>query len=356
MGNIHILNTQHLSSEQALDSACDWIARIDRGLTESEKTDFQEWLHERPDNLSYILKAAKMWDKMDDLERLADIFPKSHVNKRRAPIAWGALAASLLLMLMLSLYHFSDDFLQQNNLVQTRAIESTYQTSVGEIDTITLPDGSVLALNTNTIVGMKYTNSVRVLELTKGEINIDVAHDASRPLSVLVNGKVIQAVGTVFNIEARGNLTELIVTDGKVLVEDKSTNQYKSDIANKKINLPITSLAVSRGEKIDLRKNMTEGASENIIKLSPEEIISSLAWQDKKLIFRGEKLSHAIAEINRYTDTKLSLDNNESLKNINVIGVFKTGEIVDLLDQFKKNFKIQYTKKNKNEITLYLPS
>lgn len=356
MSNIHILNTQHLSSEQALESACDWIAKIDRGLTESEKADFQKWLHEQPDNLSYILKAAKMWDKMDDLERLADIFPKSHAKKRKAPITWGALAASLLLMLMLSLHHYGGDFLQQDELLQAYALESTYQTNVGEIDTISLPDGSVLALNTNTIVNMKYTNSVRVLELTKGEINIHVAHDASRPLSVLVNGKVIQAVGTVFNIEARKNLTELIVTDGKVLVENKSTNQYKSDIANKKVSLPKTSLAVSKGEKIDLRKNMNQETPENIIKLSPEDIISSLAWQDEKLIFRGEKLSHVIAEINRYTDTKISLDNNENLKNLNVIGVFKTGEIVDLLDQFKKNFKIKYTRKNKNEITLYLPS
>ena len=81
-----------------------------------------------------------------------------------------------------------------------------------------------------------------------------------------------------------------------------------------------------------------------------------LSPEDKKLIFRGEKLSHAIAEINRYTDTKILLDNNENLKNINVIGVFKTGEITDLLEQFKTNFKIQYSRQNSHEIKLYLPS
>ena len=356
MSNIHILKTQNLSSEQALDKACDWIAKIDRGLSESENADFQEWLHAQPNNLHYVLKAAKKWDKMDDLERLADIFPKNQVNKRKTPILWGSLAASLLLMLTLSLYYFSGNVLHQNDLVQARPMESTYQTNVGEIDTITLPDGTVLALNTDTIVGMKYSDNFRMLELIKGEININVAHDTSRPLSVLVNGKVIQAVGTVFNVEVRKNYTELIVTDGKVLVEEKSTNQFKSDILNKIISLPVTSLAISEGEKIDLVQNKNKELIKNVIKLSAEDITSSLSWKEKKLIFRGEKLSHVIAEINRYTHTKLSLDNNEKLKNINVIGVFKTGELTDLLVQFEKNLKIKSTKKNKNEITLYLAS
>lgn len=356
MGNIHILNTQYLSSEKALEDACDWIAKIDRGLSESEKKSFQAWLHEQPDNLDYALKAAKMWDKLDDLERLADIFPKSQNQRRKAPILWGAIAASTLLMLTLALYNFNSHFLFQNGQMHTDVSVSKYHTNVGQIDTITLPDNSVLTMNTDTIVNMKYTEHFRVLELIKGEMNIQVAHDTTRPLSVLANGKVIQAVGTAFNVEVTKDATELIVTDGKVLVEDKSTNQFKSDIANKKINLPVTFLAIHKGEKIDFYKNKKLKASDAIIKLSSQDIISSLSWQEKKLIFRGEKLSHVINEINRYTNTKLSLDDNKKLKNINVIGVFKTNEIVDLLEQFEKNFNIQHTKKNKDKIILYLAS
>ena len=50
-------------------------------------------------------------------------------------------------------------------------------------------------------------------------MHIAVAHDPSRPLSVIVGNKVVQAVGTEFNVEiTTDNSIELIVTDGVVMV------------------------------------------------------------------------------------------------------------------------------------------
>lgn len=356
MKNIHVLKPQHLSEEKILEDACDWIARIDRGLSESETIQFQEWLYEKPEHLTQMLKTAKMWDKMDDLERLSDIFPQNQVKRKKSSFVWGSLAASLILAFTLTFYDLSDVLSDNNDTVVLQPVESTYQTKIGEIDTITLPDSSVLVLNTNTIVHMKYTNEVRVLELKQGEIHIDVAHDESRPLSVLANGKMFQAVGTAFNVEVSANVVELIVTEGKVLVEDKSANQFKADIANNKIKLPKTSLAVSKGEKIDLDIDKKSVKAKQIVKLAPIDIISSLSWQERKLIFRGETLAHVVDEISRYTDLQIELDNNEELKNINVVGVFKTGDVTELLVEFKKHFNITHEKTSDNKIKLFFAS
>lgn len=356
MDNIHVLKPMHIIEEKILEDACDWIAKIDRGLSESETSQFQEWLYEKPEHLTQMLKTAKMWDKMDDLERLSDIFPQNQVKLKKSSLVWGSLAASLILAFTLTLNNVSEVFNHNPPPIVLQPVVSTYQTKTGEIDTITLPDSSVLVLNTNTIVHMKYTNDVRVLELQQGEIHIDVAHDESRPLSVLANGKMIQAVGTSFNVEVTADLVELIVTEGKVLVENKSTNQFKADIANHKIKLPQSSLAVSKGEKVDLDIDKKSVAIKEVIKLAPIDIISSLSWQERKLIFRGETLAYVVDEISRYTDLKIELDNDEKLKKTNVVGVFKTGDVTELLAEFKKHFNITHKKTSDNKIKLYFAS
>lgn len=354
MNNVHVLKPMHPSEEKVLEDACDWIAKIDRGLSESETSRFQEWLYEKPVHFTQMLKTAKMWDKMADLERLSDIFPQIQVKRKKSTIVWGSLAASLILAFTLTLYNVPDVFNSNHNVIAVQSIESTYKTKTGEIDTITLPDGSVLVLNTNTIVHMKYTNDVRVLELQQGEIHINVAHEKSRPLSVLANGKMMQAVGTSFNVEVTADLVELIVTEGKVLVENKSSNQFKADLANHKIKLPQSSLAVSKGEKVDLDTKSTE--TKAVVKLAPIDIISSLSWQERKLIFRGETLAYVVDEISRYTDLKIELDNDEKLKKTNVVGVFKTGDVNELLVEFKKHFNIAHKKTSDNKIKLYFAS
>lgn len=355
MDNIHILKPQRSEDERILDNACDWIAKIDRGLSANETSEFQTWLYEKPEHLAQMLNAAKMWDKMDDLERLSDIFPENQVQRKKSSLFIGAMVASLVLAFTLVFLNFNQVFPTTPQIVMQPA-ESTYKTKVGEMDTITLPDNSLLVLNTNTIVNMKYTNDVRILELVQGEIHIDVAHDESRPLSVLANGKIIQAVGTAFNVEVGSDIVELIVTEGKVLVEDKSTNQFKADVANHKIKLSKTSLAVSKGEKIDLDTVEKNGKPSAVVKLDPIDIISSLSWQEKKLIFRGESLSKVVNEISRYTDLEIELDDNEELKKINVVGVFKTGDVTELLVEFKKHFNITHEKTSDNKIKLYFAS
>ena len=81
------------------------------------------------------------------------------------------------------------------------AKQLNFQTDVGESKDILLSDKSKITLNTNSFVQVRYTQHSRVINLLRGEIHIDVAHDKTRPLSVIAGDKVIQAVGTAFNVE-----------------------------------------------------------------------------------------------------------------------------------------------------------
>jgi len=358
MSNIHQLDhyakqkQEQLESEELrLNQACDWITMLDRNLTPAEKQALQSWLSTSPENLETLLEVAKLWDKMDDLSRLSDLFPQS--LKKHNSMKWAsALAASIIFALTIGLYQSGLDILPFADQ-RSSAIVGTqlnYQTGIGESNTINLPDNSKIVLNTNSFVQIKYSATARVIELQRGEIHIDVAHDKLRPLSVIAGGKVIQAVGTAFNVEVRSKLVELIVTDGKVLVGEKKIHSNSSNLEDMSKKLPQSSMAISKGEKIDL--DLTGRVIEKIIKVDPVEVAASLSWRQGNLIFRGESLADAMTEISRYTDIKFELADNQKLQQVKVAGMFKTGDVNGLLEVLNRNFNISHQKVGIDKIIL----
>ena len=351
MSNIHQIHEQEKlnkkildQNEQRLGEASDWLAKLDRGMKPEEKNALKTWLAISPENIAVFLEVAQMWDKMDELSRLSDIFPQVIATKRKTVPWYGALAASMILAITFGLYQGSFNFSPFDNGGKSAvvAIQTTYQTGIGESNTINLPDNSKIVLNTNSFVQVRYSQNARVIELQRGEIHIDVAHDKSRPFSVIAGGKVIQAVGTAFNVEVRRELVELIVTEGKVLVAKASTSLLPSTFNMMPARLPNNSMAISKGEKVDL--DLTGGFQEKVTKVDLLDIAASLSWRSGNIIFRGESLSAAMVEISRYTNIEFELADDEKLREVKVAGMFKTGDVIGLLDALSSNFNIRYEK------------
>ena len=368
--NVHSIKARRIAKnnsvkieEQRLDEASLWITKIDRTLSNKEKLSLSEWLAISKENIEVFLEVAQLWDKVETLHRLADLFPKSSsVYQNRISKPWkGALAASIALVLSLSVYMFSSDFssIYQDHLIAVSNLQSTFETKVGESETIILPDGSKIVLNTDTLAEVRFVSHARVIELKRGELHIDVAHDKSRPLSVLVAGKIIQAVGTAFNVEVRNNFVELIVTDGKVLVADIGFQSADFNIDTIGLPLPQTSVAISKGEKINLHPiglPHTTDYEEEVIHIEPIDIAASLSWRTGNLIFRGESLADAMAEISRYSNITIELDDDSDLKMTRVAGMFKTGDINGLLNVLEQNFDIHHQRISEHKIFLKLAS
>lgn len=362
MSNIHSIhrqrNNQNDNAEnQRLEEASDWIAKLDRGLSDDEKHTLQVWLSAHPQHITVLLEVAQLWDKMDELSRLSDLFPVAPVNHKASPKWISAMAASFVLALMVGIYQVGVNFtlfgFGQESVVVAK--QMNYQTEIGESNTIVLPDNSKIMLNTNSFVQVRYTPTARIIELQRGEIHIDVAHDTTRPLSVIAGGKVIQAVGTAFNVEVRNQLVELIVTDGKVLVatsiqKNEPTNINDFDLETMSKRLPQNSMAISKGEKVDL--DLTGTTIEKVTKVDPIDVAASLSWRQGNLIFRGESLADAMAEISRYTNIEFELDSDEKLTNVKVAGMFKTGDVKGLLEVLNSNFNIKYERVSSNRFAL----
>ena len=330
------------NQERRLDEASLWIARIDRGLTESETTLLIAWLNESSENAQTLLELAALWDKMDRLSLLSEVF---QVQPKKPSHWFRYAAASFLLVLMAGIFFgFA--------LVSPEVNYSTevYQTAVGEQRKVILQDGSTLMLNTSTELNVHFSSDQRLLVLKAGEIHIKVKHDTSRPLRVVARDKLVQAVGTAFDVRILDTMeVKLWVTEGRVLVTDG--NQVADPLSARKIQLPKDSMSVSKGELVVL-----SDASKHIEKVSESDISKRLGWHQGNIVFRGETLDEAIQEFNRYTDTTFVIG-DEALKSVRIAGVFKISDsTTTLLSTLKNNFSIDHEFTSDNKILLMAAS
>jgi transmembrane sensor len=76
-----------------------------------------------------------------------------------------------------------------------------------------------------------------------------------------------------------------------------------------------------------------------------------LSWRSGNIIFRGESLATAVAEVGRYTPVEfVFLD--PKLKKLRVAGLFKVGDISGFLSTLEANFNILSERGDNEQIFL----
>lgn len=335
-------------SAQVYDEASVWIAKLDNGLSLEEEDSLRHWLSASRHNQELLFKMAGLWDRLSVLSRLSEICPHPHIQVVRFP--WLKYAACLLIILVAGIWG-ADTFYHREapDSRESAAIlvpENVYETAVGEQSRINLVDGTQLVLNTNTFVQINYSDQHRLLTLERGELHIIVAPDKSRPLSVIAGDTIIQAVGTTFNIEITSNhQIELLVTEGKVRVG--VFNIPPTGVAQAvPFMLPPDSMTVSAGEETILGLPVFE-----LETIETDEIEVKLSWREGNLIFRGETLEEAVAEISRYTAVEFVILDEKS-KKVRVAGLFKAGDVNGLLAALEENFDVTYERVGDKKILL----
>ena len=331
--------------EHLLDTASVWLVRMDEGLDSTQKIQLKQWL-EQPRHRAVLLEMAALWDKMDALSQLAELFPASPGKPQRTrQLAPWAAAATVIVVLLAGFGGFEWLTPDRPAVLQVNKL-GVFTTPVGQFREVTLPDGSRLWLNTDSAVDVTYTANQRVLQLHRGELHIEVAKDASRPLSVLANGQQIQAVGTAFSVQLSASEVNLLVTEGRVRVANSQANTeqllHRSDV-----QLPATAAAVSMGDNTRL----TAAGPEQPIRITPAELEARLAWRTGKLIFRGELLKDVLAQVSRYTTWQFQIP-NEDLARQRVAGLFYTQDVPTMLDALATNFALKFDYQEGNTVVV----
>jgi transmembrane sensor len=308
------------------EEAALWIWRMDSGTPpgDADPRAFETWLRQDPRHRRAVDELSKAWSALDGLAEVQrsenralsiDAVPRhAAIHSRHF---WRIAVAAVLVAGVASIL-----WLRKGSEVQTLA------TAVGQHRNVTLADGTIVALNTNTIVETNLSPAEREIFLRKGEAHFDVAPDRSRPFLVHAGDAVIRAVGTEFGVRVRADQhVDVLVDEGRVEVRPDASVAPPQAIAGQGTPRAVpTARAVSAGEQLS-----TATADYAVVSISAEQVSSELAWREGAVVFDTQPLSEAIAEIQRYTDARIVIT-DPRIAALPVGGRFKTDDLQGFLD------------------------
>ena len=76
MSNVYEIDRTRRRREQRAVEASTWIARMDNGLGDAETDALRAWMRADARNQAELLEMARMWDSMDALALLSEVFPR----------------------------------------------------------------------------------------------------------------------------------------------------------------------------------------------------------------------------------------------------------------------------------------
>lgn len=301
------------------DEAAQWWAELHAGpLSPRRRRALEAWLAADSGNAGRLARCEAIWSAAaafgDDPE-MAGYMAPAQPRRKAASTTWfrrwpqlvfgnrrPAAAFVIFAMAMLALAFLLPDNVFTGTMLST---------GIGEQRSVKLTDGSVIRLNTNTRIRVAYDNQIRLIHLITGEATFDVAPDAQRPFEVAAGAGRVRALGTVFNVMAKGTAVTITVLEGRVAVQ-------QNDLASYVVERQPPALAA--GQKLSY------SPAGLISEIEPGDIRRIRNWQLGKLDLDNASLISAIEEMNRYSEIKLVIG-DDRLNRYRISGVFNLGDV-----------------------------
>lgn len=302
---------EFLGQQDPVDvAAADWHTRAEQGLSAQEKNALAQWLAADPAH-------AAAWLGLDQDRAALRALPAERVARARAGAApatpprparraarhWPAWTAALprpallagccAALLALALLGGGWHQWQQPTFTGQYAAERAQR------KTITLPDGSQLALDADTQARVTLYRNRREVRLVEGQILFAVAADSSKPFHVLAGPARVSVVGTRFSVRYRSEgmdagLVKIAVEEGHVRVSGLPVG------ASEAASAPVDLLA---GQGLSVA---ADGALGAVAAVAPSGIA---LWRKGLVRFENTPLADALRELERYGPTGLVIRN-----------------------------------------------
>jgi transmembrane sensor len=305
--------------------ATTWFARQRSGeMAPDEAAALQVWLDADLRHRLAFEAVEALWGGFGETRDAPEILAM-RADARRKPgrtVVWRA-AAGLVVAAVLGAGVWGGAHL---NLFRSHELPNqTFRTEIGQRSTVTLPDGSVVTLNTGTVLRTRADGDRRLLYLDRGQAFFKVAKDRAHPFVVHAAGRKVTALGTAFDVRAEKGRFEVTLVEGKVRVESPLPAPLRA-------RLP-SAPAVQTTEMV--AGNQFVAADTGRWSVEPTDTERETAWLTGWLTFENEPLGQVVGELARYSDAKILLE-DPALAAMPVSGRFKAGD----LDAFLKAVKI----------------
>jgi len=301
------------------EQASEWFVENRAGRLDHEaRSQFMAWLKTSPVHVAEYLAITEIARDLETAVNTTEIplepllararADTNHVvtlnpsAPERAPVTtrprrsrpWSfAVAAALAFVALAAIWSTRDG--------ERFGLPRTYRTAHGEQSEQLLPDGSVLHLNTDSQVTVRYARHGRVVNLDRGEALFQVAHDAEREFRVAAGNAQILAVGTQFDVYRRPAAVRLTVIEGTVAVYTGPPQ------------LTPSALRVGAGYQVEV------GSEVGVPR--PVDARSAAAWLQRQIVFDNQPLGEVADEFNRYGHIVIEID-DQGVRSLPISGVF----------------------------------
>lgn len=255
-------------ADRIAEEAAGWVARLQSSdATQADLDLFHQWLERDPLHREAFDEFRNLWGDLKDLPIPPERLDKLRGARRRRTV-YRATTVAVGLMLLVSLY----------NAGYVDRMRADHYTSVGEVRSVELADGSRVYLNTDTAITVDLSGTARRIHILRGEAFFDVAKNPQRPFVVEDGTLTATAVGTQYAVRAgtRSFEPDVQVEEGKVEVQ--SADQR---------------VLVSAGYTAAI------GGGGAVI-VQPADVADATAWRNGRLIFSGRPLKEVLAALARY--------------------------------------------------------
>lgn len=320
----------------ALQQATQWFVKLDASeVSDTTKTAFFTWLDKDVANQSAYIEIEKLWGHLEITRHLPlEASPRTGGWLSKLLGSRGSIGAFVTATIVLGLVTLFYNLPEQTN-------EYQYATAIGERGDFRLEDGSLLQLNTDSLVTVRMEKSQRLLTLQKGEAYFDIAHNANRPLVVQTSDGAVRVLGTRFNIRQTDSGSVVSVIEGLVAVSAGAQAGQMS--------------APNFEPEYTLAANQQTELVKNELIPKPIEINSQnvLAWRQGKLIYEGNTLSEVVNDLNRYFPGTIRLE-DPTLGALEIVGVLNLRNRSATLAALEATFGVQVVQVSE-QLTLIQP-
>ncbi|MGO8939288.1 MAG: FecR family protein [Mycobacterium sp.] len=314
------------------EQAGEWFVANDEGpLDERDSAALAAWLKTSPVHVEeflgvstiardlkeartdpeYSLEAVLARARAEDDPTVRPLWPRVFDAVRGTPSrGWLPAAAAMAACAVLSL----GVFLAWNGRpiehppVATGTAALHFETRHGEQLSRRLADNSVLHLNTDSAVTIQYGKNERLVTLTSGQADFEVAHEPDRAFRVIAGSAEVVDLGTKFDVRLEHDSTVVTVVEGRVAVGTNSNQnrprQFVELGANQQIRVAVGEWP-ARPMAVDAQH--------------------TTAWLRGEIVFDQEPLERVAAEFNRYAPTPVEIA-TPALRNLQISGVFVTDD------------------------------
>lgn len=285
------------------DQAARWVTRLHSGdWTDEDRRRLDAWIAQDARHRAEFDRVRLAWERLGR-------FPAAAIPQMQA--ARGRETRTRILSIAASLAAlFVTGVLAALWYSAGQDERTRYSTARGEQLSVTLADGSLVQLNTDTLLGVDYDGRMRSIHLEKGEALFTVAPGDERPFQVIAAGGEIRDLGTRFSVRREFDEVAVVVLEGAVTVKTSQSTFRRP---------------VGVGERIGF------GPSGRLSPVERVDAEAATAWTNGRIVFDNVTLAEMARQVARYHDVRIVVEDPAS-RDLRVSGTFRTDDLAGLIE------------------------